>query len=133
MKQQTKRIDVIGQYRYNMLQVMYLVQMSEDELERYMMETAMEWVMEVTRCDDEEFIADILNEDEMRRFWLNEWCKRDNCQFLSALYNMPDNARQARYMALHRQELFTHGHPVQKQLRQQFARVIDVLINPEKI
>lgn len=126
-QQTTHRIEVLAQYRYNVLQVLWLTCMDEAELERMIMETAACWLMTISNCNDEDFVVSILNEKESRDFWINEWCKRDNRQFLAALYNMPASACKARYKLLHMEQLFNIAHPECIALRNGFARVMNVL------
>lgn len=123
----THRINVGAQYRYNVLQVLWLTCMSEAELERMMMDAGVTWMLSYTRETDEEFVREILNEKELREFWINEWCRRDNNQFLTSLYSMPPNARKARYKLLHEQILFNPASEEYYKLRQGLGRVMDVL------
>ena len=117
-------LNVMAQYRYNVLQVLWLTGMTEQELERMVMDAGVMWLLSYTREQDEVFIREVLNEPELRSFWVHEWCARDNEQFLKSLYHMEKHVRLARYQLLHEQVITNKVSKEYKRICDGFGKVM---------
>lgn len=127
MATQTHIDKMKAQYRYNTLQVLWLTGMTEEQFYSLQYETGLSW-LEWYTGDNKAILNDILSNEMIWSWWVNQWCKRDNEFFLAPLYNVPKKERLSRYRQLH-QQVFTVYTPSHTRLEQSYALAVGLLFD----
>lgn len=131
MKRKIAHIEFMRrQYRYNVLQMLWLTGMSEEQFYKLQFETGVAW-LEYYTGDDKALLAATLKNEVIWQWWVNEWYKRDNEQYLSALYYMMPKERLSRYRQLH-QQIFVKYTPPHSWLEEGYAKAIGEMFDHSK-
>lgn len=118
-----------AQYKYNVLQVLWLTGMDEFQFGELMLETGLSW-MEWHTGDDKGLLALLLKNEIIWNWWRNEWYKRDNECYLKAIYQFDKAERLSRYRQLHQQVFALHS-TAQVFLSQSYASAIGEMFDHE--
>lgn len=108
MKADVLQIKPSQQYQANMKQILYLCQMSENELAAFMTETAETWLSRY--FNNVVSVEEMLMSDGFIRWWKMHWYDQDDRFYLKEIYDTHEPYRYCRYRQLH-QSVFAMCQP----------------------
>jgi len=113
----TPKIKISQQYDYNVKQVLFATQMTQEELGHLIHETADTWLRRFFngKIDHDA----MLQSDAFRKWWRMHWLDRDDRCILDFIWEEPEDYRFAKYRSLH-QIVFYLLNPIAQHLYQDF-------------